>query len=137
MNRQFGKPPDEGMRADVRELIHEHIDSVEQLEVLLLLHRRRERDWSAIEVSEELRTNSQSTGLRLEDLVQRGLIKPGGRADAYEYGPRTAALDRAVEGVARDYEIRRVSVITLIFAKPLDRIRTFADAFRIRRESDG
>lgn len=120
----------------VRELIQQHIDSVEQLEVLLLLHDQPGRDWSAAEVSEELRTNEQSTATRLADLTARGLVAEGAARGVYRYAPRTHHLDAAVDGLAREYAVRRVSVITLIFAKPLDRIRSFADAFRFRRDSD-
>jgi hypothetical protein len=122
--------------ANVRELILQHIDSVEQLEVLLLLHDHGDRDWSAEDVSGELRTNTQSTAMRLADLTARGLVAEGATRDVYRYSPRTHDVNAAVEGLAREYSVRRVSVITLIFAKPLDRIRSFADAFRFRRDSD-
>lgn len=124
------------MPAAVRELIQQHIDSVEQLEVLLLLHDQPDRDWSAAEVSGELRTNERSTATRLADLTARGLVAEGATRELYRYAPRTHDLNAAVGGLAREYAVRRVSVITLIFAKPLDRIRSFADAFRFRRDSD-
>jgi len=130
------RPPDEEIPAEVRDLIHQHIDAVEQLEVLLLLHRGRERDWTPLEVSEELRTNVESTATRLEDLTHRGLVADGPRTGSYRFQPRTASLGRAVEGLAREYAVRRVSVTTMIFAKPLERIRSFADAFRFRRGPD-
>ena len=43
-------------------------------------------------------------------------------------------LHRAVAGLAREYAARRVTVIGLIFSKPVDKIRSFADAFRLRRD---
>jgi hypothetical protein len=46
----------------------------------------------------------------------------------------TPALDAAVAQLAKDYAERRVSVITLIFSKPVDKLRTFADAFRLRKD---
>jgi hypothetical protein len=128
--------PDE-IPVAVRELLQRDIDSVEQLEVLLLLHDRPERDWTADEVSAELRTNGLSTAARLDDLTARGLIEEVARPGAFRYGPRTAAQRRAVDGLAREYATRRVTVITLIFAKPIDRVRSFADAFRLRRDPDG
>ncbi len=120
----------------VRDLIQLHIDSVEQLEVLLLLHDHRDRDWSAGDVAAELRTNQQSTATRLADLTARGLVAEGSARDRYRFAPRTDDLAAAVDGLAREYAVRRVSVITSIFAKPLDRIRSFADAFRFRRDPD-
>ena len=43
-------------------------------------------------------------------------------------------LDQAVVRLAKDYAERRVTVITLIFSKPVDKLRTFADAFRLRKD---
>lgn len=112
-----------------------HVDSVEQLEALLLLHRTRPRRWTALQVSEELRTNVDSTRERLDELVWRrqvvGREQPGGRTYHVD-GP-----DPAVEALSEAYETRRVSVITFIVSKPLERIRSLADAFRIRRSPDG
>ncbi|MCW8140496.1 MAG: hypothetical protein KIT58_16480 [Planctomycetota bacterium] len=112
-----------------------HVDSVEQLEALLLLHRTRPRRWTAVQVSEELRTNVDSTRERLDELVWRLLVvgreQPGGRTYHVE-GPAPA-----VEALSEAYETRRVSVITFIVSKPLERIRSLADAFRIRRSPDG
>jgi hypothetical protein len=62
---------------------------------------------------------------------------PSGPADvAYGYAPRSAELDAAVQGLAREYALRRVTVIGLIFSNPVDKIRSFADAFRIRKDRD-
>jgi hypothetical protein len=52
----------------------------------------------------------------------------------FRYEPRSADLADAVQALARAYADRRVTVIGLIFAKPTDKIRSFADAFRIRKD---
>lgn len=126
-----------GIPPEVLDLIALHIDSVEQLEVLLLLHGTRDRSWTPAAASEELRTNESSTRERLADLAHHGLVALDRPPDQYRYLPRTPEQARAVAGLAEAYATRRVSVITHIFAKPLDKIRSFADAFRLRRESDG
>ncbi|MCO5169273.1 MAG: hypothetical protein M9894_23260 [Planctomycetes bacterium] len=113
-----------------------HVDSVEQLEALLLLHRTRPRRWTALAVSEELRTNVDSTRERLDELVRRrkviGEEHAEGRTTYHVDG-----ADPAVEALSDAYDARRVSVITFIVSKPLERIRSLADAFRIRRSPDG
>jgi hypothetical protein len=43
-------------------------------------------------------------------------------------------MDRAIAGLAQAYTDRRVSVITLIFSKPVDKLRSFTDAFKLRRD---
>lgn len=128
---------DAGIPDEVRAFIAEHIDSVEQVEVLLLLRRSGDREWTADAVSDELRTNPGSAAERLADLTARRLIAPAGGAPerpGYRYAPGTPALDQAVRGLDQAYAERRVSVINLIFSKPIDKIRTFADAFRLRKD---
>lgn len=121
--------------AAVRDLLQQ-LDSVEQLEALLLLHRRPDRDWSALEVSEELRTNAQSIATRMEGLRASGLVGPGLEPGSHRYAPRTRDLLASVDALAEEYTVRRVSVITYIIDKPSERIRSFADAFRLRRDPD-
>lgn len=122
---------------EVVRFIFEHIHSVEQLEILLLLRSRGEQDWSATEVSDQIRTGPDSAAARLEDLRSRGLIAAsGGSQPRYRYQPRTPELERAVTALAAAYGELRYTVINQIFSKPLDKIRVFADAFRFRKDDD-
>ena len=45
-----------GLSADVERFVAEHIHSVEQLEVLLLVQRTHPREWTAAQIVAELRT---------------------------------------------------------------------------------
>ena len=117
--------------------IKAHIDSVLQLEILLLLQAQQQRAWSAAEIAHELRIDPAWTSGQLQDLAAAGLLAASsGTPPAYRYAPRTAELDDAVAGLASAYAARRVTVIGMIFSKPLDKIRSFADAFRIRKDKD-
>jgi hypothetical protein len=121
----------------VRRLIADHIDSVEQLEILLLLYQHPERTWDAEAVARELRVAAVSAAERLEDMTHSGILaRKDGKPVEYRYAPKSAGLGDAVRGLALAYSERRVTVINLIFSKPVDKIRTFADAFRIRRDDD-
>ena len=119
---------------DVTRLVVEHIDSLEQLEVLLLLHASPERDWTAEDVAREMRSSGQSAGKRLASLASAGILSQAGTR--FRYAPKSDELDRAVASLARVYPERRFGIIELIFSKPSDTIRTFADAFRIRRDPE-
>ena len=44
---------------------------------------------------------------------------------------------KVVAAVADAYAERRYTVIDVIFSKPAERIRVFADAFRLRQDDDG
>lgn len=121
--------------AQVEQFIVENIGSVAELEVLLLLHKHASRDWSAVEVAEELRIDRDWTTRRLEELrAQAFLSCHGGSPARYRYDGRPPEQDALVAQLAQCYERRRVSVVTLIYSKPKDHIRSFADAFRLRED---
>lgn len=128
-----------GLSAEVEKLIIDHISSVAQLEVLLLLYNSAQcagggnAEWSALAVSKELRIDANSAAERLADLCSRGFIVSRGDKELhYHFYPKSSDLERAVYGLAKCYSEQRVSVINLIFSKPLDKIRTFADAFKLK-----
>jgi hypothetical protein len=54
----------------------------------------------------------------------------------YRFAPGSAKLEQAVRDLAAAYATRRVTIISLIFAKPTDKLKSFAEAFRFRREED-
>ncbi len=113
----------------------EHVSSVIQLEVLLLLHAHRERTYTPTELGRELRVNADWVEEQVQTLVSNGvLVSVGESPRRYQYNPRTRELGEATDDLARVYEERRVSVITLIFNKPTDKAQSFADAFRIRKD---
>jgi hypothetical protein len=121
--------------ADVRQFIIDHLNSVAQLEVLLLLRSDAQRDWSGEDVARALYTAADVTAGQLADLHARGLLAAAEPPEArYRYGPRTSELGDLVARLADVYRERRVSVITLIYSKPVDKVRTFADAFKLRKD---
>jgi hypothetical protein len=118
---------------DVRQFVAEHVDSLEQLEVLLLLQRHAVRAWSADDVSRELRSSYESSGRRLAALAAGGLLQESD--GAYRYAPRSSELDAAARALERAYVVRRLAVTELIFSRPLAQVRAFADAFKMRERS--
>jgi hypothetical protein len=121
-----------GVPAGVRQFVAEHIESVAQLEVLLLLRAASDKTWTAQEVARALVTQPESAAASwLEDLAKRGLARED--AGGYRYDA-PGDLEATIDGLAESYAKYRVTVVALIFAKPSDRITSFADAFRIRRE---
>jgi hypothetical protein len=113
---------------DLRNFIHAHIHSVEQLEILLLLRKERSRGFTGDEVARELRIHPGSASDRLEDLRARGLARLDGERTIY--APSTGDFERLVNAIASAYSDARVAVIQTIFSKP-DPLRSFADAFKL------
>jgi hypothetical protein len=124
-----------GISEEVKRFIIDHINSVEQLEVLLFLRSNEDKEWDAGGVSRELRIDPVSAATRLDDLCRQGLLAVR-TSTLYRYSPKTRELEQAVRELAETYENHRFSVINMIFSKPIDKIRSFADAFRIRKEGE-
>jgi hypothetical protein len=107
-----------------------------QLEVLLLIASQPQRAWTASDLAELLRIDPAWVDSQLRAMAVGGLV--AGHADpapGFSFAPRSAELSQAVDELAKTYADRRVTVIGLIFAKPMDKIRSFADAFRIRKDN--
>ena len=119
----------------VKNFIHQHINSVEQLEVLLWMLTRADKEWSAETVSRELYIQVASAATRLADLQRCRLLQASQSTPSmYRYAPAESALDAAAREVASAYSVRRVGIINLILERPLDNVRVFSDAFRFRRK---
>ena len=122
---------------NVRTLIASHITSVVQLELLLLLHADPTRPRTARAISEELRIDAAWVTTQLRALCSASLLTcTDSPQPAFLYSPATPALRDAVDGLSQAYAARRVTIIGLIFSQPVDPIRTFTDAFRLRKEKD-
>jgi hypothetical protein len=64
----------ERLESDVRDFLRRYVESVEQLEALLLLRSREARDWSAREAAEALGVSAASARASLEALVIAGAV---------------------------------------------------------------
>jgi hypothetical protein len=121
----------------VQNFLMAHIDSIEKLEVLLLLRNRAEREWTASAVALELRITEASAAARLEDLTSSALLAhDSGAPPVYRYSPTHSEDVRSISELAATFSERRVSVITFIFTKPQERVRGFADAFLFKKTRD-
>jgi len=122
---------------EVRRFIADHIESAEQLEILLLLHRDPERQWTVADVSQAIYTVPASAIMRLERLVTVGFIaSSGGPEPLYSYGPHSEEIRGQIEALAAEYARDRVSLIKFTFARPPDPLQSFADAFRLRGKQE-
>ena len=123
-----------GVPKEVEHFIAAEIESVEQLEVLLLLRGAADKRWTAPEVARALVSQPDSAATWLETLTSSGLLQHA--QEGYRYAPPSSDVERTVDALAESFAKYRVAVIGLIFSKPSERVRLFSDAFRIRRPKD-
>lgn len=118
----------------IERFIHDNINSIEQMEILLLLFSPPQKEWSAIQVSQKLYRQPESAAVRLEELRDRGILSVREEGQLlYRYIPNSHQ-DAVIRGLDRAYQIRKDAVIDLVFNRSSDTLRAFSNAFRIRRE---
>lgn len=115
--------------------IAEAMPSVEQLDVLLLLHNHSDRTWNEFSVSDALRNNPDSGRAILESLNRLGLLSRSDTShSSYQYNPRTEELGALVELLLQEYAVKKHRVIDAIYSRPLTGAVDFAEAFRVRKD---
>jgi len=122
-------------REEVDRFILDEIDSVPELEALLLIWNNRPRDWSSEEMAKALYDRAETTQGFLRSLAQRGLISEvaenKGRYAAISDSPEKEAMLTALDRIYRR-EIVRIS--TMIHSKASRAVRDFARAFRFKKD---
>lgn len=118
---------------DVAHLIFEKIDSVEQLEVLLMLWAAAPQPRTSEDLSSELRSSVSSVSSRLAALEKAGLVgRDPDKSDTYFFMSESPGLEATVSALSEIYKVRRQKVFQLIFS-PLKKGRHFADAFMVTK----
>jgi hypothetical protein len=121
--------------ADVVRLLRE-IASFERLRVLLLLRHQSSRWWSAYAVALELSMPMETAQVHLEHLSTRNLLDVRvSESVIYSFKPGTDALAQLVDRVADAHHHHLDTVVKAFALGPSESVRLFADAFRIRRDS--
>jgi hypothetical protein len=115
----------------VRQLIAERLDSIPEVEAVLLLRESTPRGWTAEDAGRRLYVSTTVAAHLLEELRDRGFFVAAG--DEYAYQPESPALAEAVDALAAAYRRHLVAVTHLIHSKPGRNVRDFAEAFRLRK----
>jgi hypothetical protein len=111
------------------------IPSVDAAELLLVLARDPGRSWSPAELVIAMRpaTITEADVARYAEIFQaRGLVAQA--ADKrLQYQPAGAEPAAHVDTLAKTYRERPVTLIRVIYALRDSKIRSFADAFKLRK----
>jgi hypothetical protein len=119
---------------ELKQFIAQNVESLAQLETLLLLYREPRQEWTTADLARELYISSDMCEGLVTDLERRRLAARAEGANRWSASGGDAEINRLVEQLAQYYRERRVAVITEIYSNPVKKVQTFADAFRLRRE---
>lgn len=122
---------------EVKRFLEENIDSVDQLEILRVLGEDPHKEWSFPDLARETQTPPEAIAAHLSVLQSRGLLLTHTRDTVLfcRYGPTSPERASVVERLLQVYRERPVSMIKLVYARAKDPLKTFAEAFRLKKES--
>ena len=118
---------------ELKQFIAQQVESLAQLEALLILREDAQTPWKSAELCRRLYISPDMCEGILVDLIRRGFAERTAEG-AVQYRAPSSDADRLLVDLAAIYQERRVAVITEIYSKPVNKVQTFADAFRLRKE---
>lgn len=121
------------IRKEVKDFVFQYIDSVEQLEILLLLGASPDKIWTADEVHNTLRSNKASVEKRLNLLATQKLIDK--HEHGFQFKPDGSEKNEVIYQLASVYKVHRYRIYELIFS-PMKKARDIAEAFVIAPPKD-
>jgi hypothetical protein len=127
-----------GFSKELDVFIAAEIQSLEQLEILLLLSGNPHKWWTAKGVYDVIKSSLPSVENRLNDMVSRGMLTREVDSEArYQFAPAVEAVWRIVSELREAYKERPVKIVQAIYSKTAtpDGVQEFARAFRVRRDS--
>ncbi len=117
---------------EVENFIEDQIDSVPQLEALLLIWKTRPKVWSPVETARSLFVSPPEADRILSELVQKGLVN---QREGY-FCADDPEKDRLMGFVADAYSRDLIRVSRMIHSKGPASVREFAKAFRLKKEPE-
>jgi len=123
---------DDVISDELRDFILSFVDSITQLEGLLLLRANPDQRWDVAQMAKRLYTNERDVEAALAGLCASGLLSC--EAGVYRYDPCRPGDRALVDRLAAAYTHHLIPVTNLIHSKERH-IRDFATAFRFRKDS--
>lgn len=123
---------DSRLPLDIKTLLTEHIESLSQIEVLFVLFENSNKGWTADSISRELRSHPVSVTRSLSHLLSQGFVKK--ENDLFFYFCADLDLHASVVHLHLIYTERPVAVVSFIYEKPTDKLKGFADAFKLKKD---
>lgn len=128
---------DTELPAEVRQLIHSSVPSIDALEVLMQVILHRDAPRSAPDLIEALRPTGVTEPAVRESLAllrAQGILSVTPEGNIL-YRPDSPAVERALGLLLQAYNERPVTLIRTVYAiADAKKIQAFADAFRIKKD---
>lgn len=118
---------------EVLHFLADNIDTVPQLETLLLVWQHPHRSWTIGDVAARLYIQSNTAAATLDALEKRRLVLRNGDPWQYRFDGRWDPQGTVMTAVAREYSRNLVIITKLIHSGTPSAIQEFARAFEIKK----
>jgi hypothetical protein len=115
---------------NVLRLVDAAIDSVADLEAILLLAENPSKHWNAALVAGRLYLSEAEAALCLERLKLRGIAEPASDG-CFRYLPASPELAADISDLRETYRTQLITLTKLIHSKHRTSAQKFSDAFRL------
>jgi hypothetical protein len=126
-------PHSDQLPPEIGEFIIRHVDSVAELEALLLT-RNSGGAWDAQQVGSRLYISTNNAREVLNALHRERFLDHA--EGVFTYAPASPGLRASAEALAAAYPRFLIPITRLIHAKPSSSLRAFSDAFLLREPED-
>jgi hypothetical protein len=124
--------------------IRNHVESYEQLEILIRLRAQPDRRWAHHSISSASGIDETLAEESLRFLCEQGLLRAevGTHALLFRYEPQSSELDALAGRLEEAYGTERLAVMRLMTANSIERLRTKAleklsDSLSLARTKSG
>jgi hypothetical protein len=118
----------------VLSFIAEKIDTVAELETLLIMSDDPQRLWSESAIAARLYTSPLNAMAALTSLVRRELVVAEGKPEQFRFAPQHSDDRKTFAEVAEAYRRNLVALTTFIHSKASVSVKEFARAFDFKKE---
>jgi hypothetical protein len=124
--------PAEKLSPTVRAFLRRHIQSVEHVEILLLVSAEPDRTWTAQEVYDVILSSEASVARWLQRLAdERLLVRTFENGEGFRpASDPTVAVQ--IEDLRHAYRTWPTRTIEAIYKREIDAVQGFADAFKLK-----
>jgi hypothetical protein len=118
--------------------VTEHIRTLSELQLLMLLIQSSDRWWDAGSLAHESGLTIRDASKALDHFGSHNLLDIRITGDVrYQYRPGTKELRDGAEACAAAYRSQPLGLARLVTGPSAASVRDFADAFRVRRQRNG
>jgi hypothetical protein len=121
---------------EVQQFVLDRINSIAQLEALLIMRNAPDTWWASSSLAERLYISEPTCRAELEGLKSQGLVlsRQEDIGWQFRYSPSTGDLREFVDRLVYYYAKHLVVISNLIHSKPRTRLHEFAEAFSLKKK---